>query len=288
MKKFFTLLAALVCMISLQATTVTVTPYGNVGAVTVDGTTYNNLPIATQGGIHLITINREGISLLVRYTDTNTVSAIGIVNGQSVNYASTAVADYAKTFQIPNSDFEEWTDATAEPKNWHSFESATGNYQSYAGNHIKKSENKRPGSNGTYSCVLFSSKVLGVVANGTMTTGRLNAGHMSATNPANHSYLDLSSTDLDFNNDPFYVTLKASPDAIKTWIKFKQYQHQNSYPYATINCVITDGEKRYQDPEEEGAEYLNYVAAKATNKTIEENNYSWQFITIPFDYESYN
>lgn len=288
MKKIFTLFAALVCMIGLQATTVTVAPNGNVCTVTVDGTPYDNLPITPQGNINLVTINRDGISLLVRYTDTNTVSAIGTVNGQSINYASAAVTDYAKTFQIPNSDFEMWTDATAEPKNWHSFESATGSLQSSAGNHIKKSANKRPGSSGGYSCVLFSSKVFGVVANGTMTTGRLNAGNISATNLANHSYLDLSSTETDNNGDPFYATLKASPDAIQTWIKFKQYQHQNSYPYATINCVITDGEKRYQDPEEEGAEYLNHVAAKATNKTIEENNYSWQFITIPFDYESYN
>ena len=216
MKKILMLLAALVCMISLQATTVTVTPYGNVGAVTVDGTTYNNLPITTQGDIHLITINQEGISLLVRYTDANTVSAIGTVNGQSINYNSTAVADYAKAFQIPNSDFEIWTDATAEPKNWHSFESATGSLQSSAGNHIKKSANKRPGSSGGYSCVLFSSKVFGVVANGTMTTGRLNAGNISATNLANHSYLDLSSTETDNNGDPFYATLKASPDAIQT------------------------------------------------------------------------
>ena len=108
MKKISTLLAAAACVLGLQAQTVTVSPHDNVCDVTVDGTTYNDVAVTTVGDIHLVALNRDGVSLLVRYTDTNTVAAHGTFNGQPVNYASDAVAAYAQTFQIPNSDFEEW------------------------------------------------------------------------------------------------------------------------------------------------------------------------------------
>ena len=126
MKKISTLLAAAACVLGLQAQTVTVSPHDNVCDVTVDGTTYNDVAVTTVGDIHLVALNRDGVSLLVRYTDTNTVAAHGTFNGQPVNYASDAVAAYAQTFQIPNSDFEETTGMIVDgsnfrgiPTGWH-------------------------------------------------------------------------------------------------------------------------------------------------------------------------
>ena len=59
--------------------------------------------------------------------------------------------------QILNSDFETWADkdgnAKAEPRYWHSFESASGDYASFAAGKIKKSETKKGGK---YSCQLKS------------------------------------------------------------------------------------------------------------------------------------
>lgn len=301
MKKIFTLFAALVCMMSLQATTVTVTPYGNVGAVTVDGTTYNNLPITTQGDIHLVAINREGISLLVRYTDTNTVSAIGTVNGQSVNYNSDAIAAYAKTFQIPNSDFETWTSNTTEPRYWHGFKSAKGSLASMAAGTLDSSDEVRPGSSGTSSALIESSTYI-VVNNGTMTNGQLNAQSMTAANTWNHSEMDQSSSATDKNGDKFYTALLAKPDAIKAWLKFSQGSVNTNYPYATLSAVLFNG-KYYQDPEPKkgdksaivsGTAYTQAdvdsaaarVAAKAQNAQITTGD--WRELSIPFNYTNVN
>ena len=64
MKKISTLLAAAACVLGLQAQTVTVSPHDNVCDVTVDGTTYNDVAVTTVGDIHLVALNRDGVSLL--------------------------------------------------------------------------------------------------------------------------------------------------------------------------------------------------------------------------------
>lgn len=301
MKKIFTLFAALVCMMCLQATTVTVAPNGNVCDVTVDGTTYNNLSVTTQGDIHLVAINRDGISLLVRYTDANTVSAIGTVNGQPVNYASAAVAAYAKGFQIPNSDFETWTSNTTEPRYWHGFKSAKGSLASMAAGTLDSSDEVRPGSSGTSSALIESSTYI-VVNNGTMTNGQLNAQSMTAANTWNHSEMDQSSSATDKNGDKFYTALLAKPDAIKAWLKFSQGSVNTNYPYATLSAVLFNG-KYYQDPEPKkgdksaivsGTAYTQAdvdsaaarVAAKAQNAQITTGD--WRELSIPFNYTNVN
>lgn len=281
------LLAALVCMISVQATTVTVTPYGNVGAVTVDGTTYNNLPITTQGDIHLITINQEGISLLVRYTDTNTVSAIGTVNGQSINYNSTAVADYAKTFQIPNSDFEEWhqvyksgSTTLYEPGaegslySWHGFGTCFGDQAGTARSVGKLTYESH--NNGKCAVVTTTDLII-AKANGTITTGRLKAGSMSASSYDNHSEMDINKVyDDDYAQyGPFYVLLYAKPDAIKASLKVALSKSSHK---ASFSAAITDG-SYYQEPS--GTTYTN-VAASAKNTSLPTQD--WTDYTFPFTY----
>ena len=146
-----------------------------------------------------------------------------------------------KGYQLQNQSFENWHQSTGdyvEPNSWHSFETATGSLASMAGHHIKKSEDAH---SGYASACIYSSSIFGIVANGTMTTGRLNAGSMTASDVANHSYLDMSQTDVDGNADPFYSLMYSRPDSIAVWVKFKQGKANASYPYATISAVITDG-----------------------------------------------
>ena len=299
MKKISTLLAAAACVLGLQAQTVTVSPHDNVCDVTVDGTTYNDVAVTTVGDIHLVALNRDGVSLLVRYTDTNTVAAHGTFNGQPVNYASDAVAAYAQTFQIPNSDFETWStdNNITEPRYWHGFKSATGNLASQATSTLLKSNDVRTGASGS-SAVIASKSIYGVVANGTMTNGRLMAQSMTAANTWNHSEMDQNSTATDKWGDKFYTALNAKPDAIKTWLKFTQGSINAQYPYATLSAILFDGDK-YQDPEPKkgesssiigGTTYtqddVDYaaarVAAKAQNKQIATGD--WRELSIPFNY----
>lgn len=204
-------------------------------------------------------------------------------------------------YQIENSGFENFHTATYvdgknkytsdEPNAWHSFNSgiATGTasfltkYALQNGN-TSVSDDVRPGSTGTKSVAIKSSIVMGFQpANGTMTTGRLQAGSLTATDAANCSFLDMSSTDTDGNGDPFYTVLNGRPDALSVWVKYKQGQVNEQYPYATVSAVITDG-TRYQDPEDKA--YTN-VVAKAQDKTIESKGFEWQNLVIPFDYTSY-
>ena len=289
MKKIITLMAAAACVLGLQAQTVTVAPNGSVCSVTVDGTTYDNVPVTVQNGINLAVVNRDGVSLLVRYTDANTVAANGTVNGQPVDYASDAVAAYALTYQIPNSDFEQWHSvgggrqepgAEGSTYSWHSF--GTCYTTSFWTQAARTSSTLTVGTrDGGGNCAVITAKqVAWAVANGTMTTGRLQAGSTTASDKANHSEMTIGKTwDDDYNQyGPFYVTLKAKPDAIKSWMKVELLRTSDR---ATISAAITDG-TYYQEPEDDT--YTN-VAALARDKNIA--NCGWTEFTHTFDYDSY-
>ncbi len=116
-----------------------------------------------------------------------------------------------------------------------------------------------------------------VIANGTMTTGRMNAASALADDATgNYAYADMSMDDLDGNGDPFYTPLCSKPDSIVAWVKFKQGTPNAQHPYATISAIITDG-TRYQDPE--ATTYTN-VVAKAKNNEIATTGGEWKRISI--------
>lgn len=204
--------------------------------------------------------------------------------GQVINVSFENVGNH---FQMPNSDFETWSTATDNnaPKHWHGFESVKGKLSGTAKSKTKlvSSKNVRPGSKGLTSAVVTSSSVWGVIANGTMTNGRLAAGSMKPTNSANHSETNLSSTDKDDNGDPFATPMYAKPDSVKFWMRFTQAKAQASYPNAAFNAVITDG-TYYQDPEDK--DYTNKVAVAAPNKA-DMTVGDWRLVSCPFDYASY-
>lgn len=183
-------------------------------------------------------------------------------------------------YQMPNPSFELWhpSDEThVEPDGWHSFETATGALAAFGGHHLTKSKNAHTGE----SCArIYSSSILGIVANGTMTTGRLNADAMIATDPANNAYLDTSMPELDGAGKPFYIPLYSRPDSIAVWVRFRQGSVNPDHPYANISAVITDG-TYYQDPEDKV--YTN-VVAKAKNDKIATTDGEWVRVTAPFVY----
>ena len=180
-------------------------------------------------------------------------------------------------FQIPNSNFETWTDNTTEPKNWHGFNSASGSLASMAKGKVGQSTDCHSGS---YSAVITAGATnLGftkIVNNGTMTNGRLNAGSATASDPANHSEMNVSSTATDKNGEPFYTALYGRPDAISAWMKFTQKTAQSTYKYMTISAIVFDG-NYYQDPEDNT---YNNVVAKAKRGDI--TTCGWTKFEIPF------
>ena len=183
-------------------------------------------------------------------------------------------------YQLPNQSFEAWHTSSenyVEPNGWHSFESATGGFAGLAGHHLKKSSDAHSGD--ASACIIATS-LFGIIANGTMTTGRLNAGSMSATSTDNNAYLDTSKKDVDGNGDPFYIPQYSRPDSVAVWVKFKQGKATADHPYATISAAITDG-TYYQDPENKT--YTN-VVAKAKNNKIATTGGKWVRVSAPFVY----
>lgn len=189
-------------------------------------------------------------------------------------------------YQIANQSFENWhtsIDSYKEPNAWHSFETATGKLAEAAGHHIEASTDAHSGST---SARIFATGMdfgffIKVIANGTMTTGRMNAAKAIADDATgNYAYADMSMTEVDGNGDPFYTPLCSKPDSIAAWVKFNQGTPNAQHPYATISAIITDG-TRYQDPE--ATTYTN-VVAKAKNNEIATTNEKWKRISIPFEY----
>lgn len=212
--------------------------------------------------------------------DINMMSTLG----QVINVTFENVGNH---FQMPNSDFETWSDKNHAPRYWHGFESPKGKFAGSAKSNTKLVSSKwiRPGSAGSKSALLTCSKIWGIIANGTMTNGVLNAGSMSAADASNHSETDLSSTSKDANGDPFSTPIYAKPDAVKFWMRFVQADPSATadYPYAAFNAVVTDG-TYYQDPENKT--YHNKVAVAAPNL---ENMRAgdWRQVTCDFDYATY-
>ena len=264
-------------------------PIGNI-VVTAPGSTSNGLTSIVTSQDITITAGDEGdewigpmlgvvpINMVLAFNDYAMTSNIDIYMAELEQTINVKFAQDGELtgYQIKNSGFEYFKD-NGEPYAWHGFKSASGTLASSAKGTLASSPDVRSGATGT-SAVITSGSTWGIVNNGTMTTGQLNAGNISATNTANHSHMDMSSTATDQHGDPFYTVMHGRPDAIKFWLKFTQGTAQNTYKYATMSAIITDG-TYYQDPEDKN--YTNKLAS-AKNNTIE--TCSWSEFTVPFNY----
>ena len=210
-------------------------------------------------------------------------------------------------YQLPNAGFETYHTATVtepenpdfpdsepntassdEPNYWHSFMSASGPLVYFAGCTpvAFKCDDVRPGSTGKHSLMLKSYNAFIAIANGTITTGRMNTGDYIASNTdANYAWSDMSNTDKDAHGDPFYATLYSLPDAMKVWLKFKQGTANAEHPYATATAIINDGTE-FHEPAPSKSTYTN-VVGEARNATIAETGDEWKEFTIPFTYDAF-
>ena len=293
-------------------------PVGNVRVKNVPSKTYNDgtVTLATEQEIVIEKGDLDGVKedeWIGPGLEELTVNVYGRIKAgklyATINSAfmGNIVVELGENgYQIGNSDFEAFHEAkyksntSDEPDFWHSFMSSTGMFASsvsgtthtFINDADDDADNVRPESTGKKSLKVVSALVhIGskkIPANGTVTTGRLKAGAMSASNPDNCSFMDLSKTDVDANGDPFEARLNGQPDALKVWVKFKQGpldESKKENVYATVSAVITDG-TYYQDPEKNNVTYKN-VVAKAVNNKIESKDFAWQELTVPFDYDTY-
>lgn len=257
---------------------------------TVNGTTYLRTvqPVSVNIGIQL------SLPIILRAEMTaNKLKAdmdIAGMPGMVIHVTFAGGGDLGG-YQIPNSGFEDYytySNNIQEPLYWHSFASAGGLLADMVNGtkHTESSTEIRPGSTGKSSLKVTSTKVkvlfYSTIANGTVTTGRMNAGATSAADPANHAQIYMSSTDMDGHGDPYYVALNGQPDSLAVWVAFKQGTTNKNYPYATVSAITTDG-TYYQDPENKT--YTNKRAVAKDAKiatTFSGNTLTWKEVKIPF------
>jgi hypothetical protein len=184
-------------------------------------------------------------------------------------------AQKTNTPQINNEGFETWNNvgaATEEPAEWSSFKTASGAMAAFVSQQLKHSLVTRPGSPGDSSCVLWSKSVLGIVANGVVTTGRVNAGSAIATDPSNYN--------ITLTTDPlFSEALGGSPDSLVVWVRFKPSNTAGT-DSARIRAIIHDTYD-FRDPSDVASQA--HIVASATLNFCTTNN-QWVRKSIPFIY----
>ena len=183
-------------------------------------------------------------------------------------------------FQLPNSDMEDWNSSYEnEPARWHGFKSAGGTYASASANIAKlgSSDDVRPGATGK-SAVLTAGSFIGIVANGTMTNGKLMAGSYSATSYDNHAEMNKAN-----GTNDFYMPLYAKPDKFNVWLKYEQGKTNANYK-ASVSVKTFDG-TYYQEPYDTvNVEFTNLSGSIVGGQIAA---CDWTHFSFPFDYDSY-
>lgn len=240
----------------------------NVPSATVDGITVysadqkvsTNLDFMTGGPLRTILFARTVNGMMAANVTLPTASATMWFN---------TVGD---SFQLPNSDLESWTNDNNEPDRWHGFKTATGAFAYFSPAQLGQSTDVREGANGEYSAVMTAKNAGIAIANGTMTSGRLNAGAMSATSPSNHASSAAS------YGDDYYMPIAAKPDQFKVWLKFEPKNTSNK---ANVSVKTFDG-TYYQEPQDKT--YTN-ISGGILEGEGQVNACDWTQFTFPINYE---
>lgn len=185
-------------------------------------------------------------------------------------------------YQLANGDFERWEKVTYtssktcdEPVAWSSFYDATGGHKKIgtsSKSQIHKEKEKRPGSPGRFSCLLTSRSVFGVVAQGTVTSGCMNMGSLSASDAGgNYNYINEERSDQA-------MRFSGHPDAVRFWVRF-------SGEDTAVMRVFLTSKGYFQDPAYKDRNKATLVAQALSDNRIVSND-KWTKYTIPFDWKT--
>ena len=182
--------------------------------------------------------------------------------------------------QFENRGLEQWANFgngnnTIEPVHWHSNMSADGTFAGFLSQQIEPSTMTRPGSTGTKSARVWAHSVLGVIANGNLTNGRMHAGSMSPSGSGNYNYTQRS-------DERFNTPIASVPDSLTLWVCFRA---GNLYQNAQVRAIV-HGDADMAAMANNVVEPENQLVALATRdftRTSEPGvNYQWQRLSIPF------
>ena len=213
-------------------------------------------------------------TILFARTIDGMMTADVAIPAQNTTMRFNTVGDH---FQMPNSDMEDWNSSyTNEPNRWHGFKSAGGTVASTSANiaSLGSSTDVRPGATG-HSAVLTAGSFIGIVANGTMTNGKLMAGSYEASSPDNHAEMDMAN-----GTNDFYMPLYAKPDKFNVWLKYTQGT-ANANNKANVSVKTFDG-TYYQEPTDKTYTNLSGSIVGGPIAVCD-----WTHFSFDFDYDSY-
>ena len=194
-----------------------------------------------------------------------------------ITLAMASLMAYAQ-YQLPNPGFEQWDGGiTSEPTHWNSFATSDGGYASLASSpHHYRRNGGRPGTQGSHYVTIYTKSIMGIKANGNMTTGRIHAGSMSAASSENYNYTQRSNTD---HCQPFTGT----PDSMYVWVSFYAASASSQ---AQVTAIL-HGENDFRAPNQENDPnlYCGKAEARFTRTTTSDNAMQWQQMKVPFVYD---
>ena len=252
-----------------------------VAPFSINNLLFESVPRATADGMTVYSAEREVV--IGFEAPTRAILLARIVDGMmtaNVNLPEKNITIYFDNvgdhFQLPNSDMEAWNSSTGEPTRWHGFKSAGGTFSGISAGLVKleQSNDVRSGATG-YSAVMTANSLGIIVANGTMTNGKLMAGAMSAASTLNHAEMDKAN-----GTEDFYMPLYAKPDKFNVWLKYTQGT-PNANNKANVSVKTFDG-TYYQEPEDKV--YTN-LSGSIVGGQIPAGD--WTHYSFNFDYESY-
>ena len=182
-------------------------------------------------------------------------------------------------YQLPNPGFEEWdgTAVDAEPAHWNSFATSDGSYASLASTpHHYRRSGGRPGTTGSKYLTIYTKSIMGVKANGNMTTGRVHAGALSASSDENYNYTQRS-------NSAHCQPFSGTPDSMYVWVS---YYASSSSSQAQIAAIL-HGDNDFRSPNHESNQSLYRAKAEArfSRSTSSASTMHWQQMKVPFVYD---
>ena len=181
-------------------------------------------------------------------------------------------------YQLPNNGFESWDGSAndAEPTHWNSFATCDGSWSSLASStHHYHRHGSRLGGTGSHYLTIYTQSILGIKANGNLTTGRIHAGSLSASSSDNYNYTERSNADHSY---PFTAT----PDSMYVWVSFYAGSGNS---VAQVEAVL-HGNSDFKAPNDVSntSLYKGRAVAEFTRTTTSDSQMQWQLMKVPFVY----
>lgn len=184
------------------------------------------------------------------------------------------VQDY-QCYTVKNAGFEDWesVDGGEEPVDWSSF--LTTSSSGFVANQARKKqlESSTDAHGGSRCAKIWARSVVGIVAQGNVTTGCISAGSMTPSDVSgNYNYTreDQAGQNMRFTG---------RPDAVKVWIKSKIAGE------CKVAAILHE-KGYYQDPVNPNKECARLVGS--AEGAFPTTNGQWQEVTVPFTYATSN